>query len=122
VSLSATEKKLLLALKAGRHSKASPAKPSDLLALDGQDANPVGRRLIALGFAAAVVDSARPGALLLRVTDTGISEAEKLVESARKPTVGERFKALPFAKGMWDVFKIGLGVGLGFVATKYFGK
>jgi hypothetical protein len=122
VTLSPSERALLLALKRGKHFKANPAKAGDLLKMNSQDANPVGRRLIALELAARVMDSERPGALLLRITDAGISEAEKLEDAARSPTWRERLKAIPVGKGVWDILKIGLGAVIGILATKYFGK
>jgi hypothetical protein len=122
VTLSPNGKALLLALKRGRHFKANPVKPTDLLPLESQDANPVGRRLVALGLAARVNDSDRPGALLLRITDAGVVEAEQLESTERAPTFRERLKAVPVGKGLWDILKIGLGALIGILATKYFGK
>jgi hypothetical protein len=121
VTLSQTEKTLLLALREGRHFKANPVTPTDLLSLESQDANPAGKHLISLGLAARVSDSARPNALLLRITDAGISEADKLKDADRKPTFPERLKAIPVGKGVWDILKIAFGAALGVLATKLFG-
>ncbi|NLS26312.1 hypothetical protein S2M10_12940 [Sphingomonas sp. S2M10] len=121
MTLAPREKSLLLALQKGRHFRGNPGKPSALLNLSSQEANPVGRRLIAMGYAAKVMDKDAPGALLLRITDKGISEADKLVEASRKPTIWERIKAIPIGKGVWEVVKLGLAALAGAIAKSYFG-
>lgn len=115
--LSEAECDLLLALKRGKHFKANPAKPSDLLLMTPTDANPIGRRLVALKLAARIIDNERPGALLLRITDAGISEADKLLRAHQKPTIFQRVKRVPFGKGAWDIIKIVLTIALGIMAA-----
>ena len=121
MTLSPNERTLLLALKAGRHFRGSPVEPLKLLNLSAQDANPVGRRLVALGYAAKVQDSDKPGALLVRLTDPGVSEADKILAAQRQPTFKERFKALPIGKGVWEVAKLGLAALFGAAVKSYIG-
>lgn len=116
--LSEAESNLLLALRRGKHFKANPAKPADLLSLAAEDANPVGRSLIKLGLASRVVDDGKPGATFLRITDAGISEADKLIEARRKPTLWQLVKQIPFGKRAWELFLVVLGAVLGaFITT-----
>lgn len=121
MTLSFNEKKLLAALKSGKHFKANPGAPNILLSMSSDEANPVGRRLVALGLAALVRDSERPAALLLRITDAGISEADKLGDAARKATWKEQFKALPVGKGTWEVVKLALAALFGAAVKTYIG-
>jgi hypothetical protein len=56
------------------------------------------------------------------INGAGLARAAE-VRKARKPvTVRERVRKVPVAKGLWDLFKIGLGVVLGVLATRYFGQ
>ena len=51
----------------------------------------------------------------------GLRRAKEIEDSRRSPSIFQRVKSLPIGTGLWDVFKIGFGVILGFIATKYFG-
>ncbi|MGY6551796.1 MAG: hypothetical protein ACXIT4_07855 [Erythrobacter sp.] len=55
------------------------------------------------------------------INANGLRRAKEIEETRRSPTISQRIKAIPIGKGAWDVFKIGLGVILGVIATKYFG-
>lgn len=120
--LSPNEKALLLALKRGKHFKARPASPAKLLSISGEEANPAGRHLVQLGLAARVSDSDRPGALLVRITDAGLSEAEKIEDAAKPPSIADRIKAIQFGKGVWEVIKLGAAAVAGAYANHYFGS
>lgn len=80
------------------------------------------RRLTGEGLARNVVDSAKPGALLLRLTDIGMARADELLEAERKPTWKDRLSSIPIGKGLWDVFKIGLGFILGLLTHNITGN
>ena len=78
-------------------------------------------RLNELGWARFKPYSDAPGRRALKITHAGISRASEVRLQRRKPTLWEQIVALPFGKGAWDLFKIGLGVILGVAATKFFG-
>ena len=98
--LNSHDKALLMALRRGNHFKAYPGEVSQLMQEAVGDLGPSeglssARRLHANGLALFVRDDARPGAQLLRITDTGIAFADNMLESGRKLTVAERLKAVP---------------------------
>jgi hypothetical protein len=127
VSLSLTDKRLLIALRKGKHFKANPGNVRELCAtfdsgIEWQDSDSAGRRLLADGYAKSVPNTNAPGVLHLRLTDKGIGAADIANEELREPTLHEKLKKLPWGKAGWDVFKIGLGAAIGIAATKWFGS
>ncbi|MXO71716.1 hypothetical protein [Alteraurantiacibacter buctensis] len=56
------------------------------------------------------------------INGAGLSRAVEIRKARRPLTIRERISSLPLGKGAWDIFKIGLGVILGILATKYFGQ
>jgi hypothetical protein len=127
VSLSLTDKRLLIALRKGKHFKANPGNVRELCKsfepnIEWQDSDSAGRRLLADGYVKSVPNSGAPGVLHLRLTDKGIAAADNANEELRQLTPFEKFKELPWGKAGWDVFKIAFGAGLGVVATKWLGS
>ncbi|MFN3988708.1 MAG: hypothetical protein ACK4IS_00455 [Erythrobacter sp.] len=55
------------------------------------------------------------------ISAEGIRHARRIEDERRAPTLIQRIRALPIGSASWDIFKLGLGVILGVVATKYFG-
>ena len=124
MTLSVTDKKLLKALRDGAHFKANPGNVRELCLsfnteIEWQESDSAGRRLIAGGLAKSVPNTSAPGALHLRLTDTGIAEADNYIETIRKPTIFERTKNLPWGTAVWDIFKIAFGALLGFLAAQW---
>jgi len=105
--LNAVDESLLIALRQGKHFKANPGDPQDLLAAKGIEVEPVevqasARRLHADGMAELVRDDERPGRPFLRITDSGMAYADWLIADRRKKTVGERIKDVP--RSDWMAF------------------
>ena len=121
MTLAPIDKDLLVALRNGSHLKQNPANVRELLSVDTREADASGRRLQTWGFVKRVPDSTRPGALLVRLTDAGIAEADVVIEQRRKPTWRERLASVSYAEGIWEVIKLGLAAVLGALAQAYFG-
>lgn len=103
--LNATDEILLIALREGKHFKANPGDPQELLAAASSDpleAQASARRLHADGLALLVRDDERPGRPFLRITDDGMAYADLLIAARRKKTVGERIKEVP--RSDWMAF------------------
>jgi len=103
--LNATDEILLIALRQGKHFKANPGDPHELLAAETGDpleAQASARRLHADGMATLVQDDERPGRPLLRITDSGMAYADLLIAERRKKTFGERVKDIP--RSDWMAF------------------
>jgi hypothetical protein len=111
-------------LRDGAHFKANPGNVRELCrsfntGIEWQDSDSAARRLIAGGYAKSVPNTSAPGIIYLRLTDTGIAEADNYIETTRKPTIFERAKNLPWGSAVWDIFKIAFGALLGFLAAQW---
>lgn len=121
MNLSPSEKAILIALRKGNHLKYNPTDAKDVVDLPQSHAEAAARQLIAIGLVKKSLDSSRPGALVIRLTDQGLLQADAMIEQDRKPTMKERLKALPVGKGSWEVVKLALAAVFGAVVKSYFG-
>jgi len=82
----------------------------------------VGDRIRALDYGELQRDSEKPGLFWFELNGTGLARAHEVKAERRQPSLGERFRSVPWGKCAWDLLKIGIGAVLGVIATKYFGK
>ena len=127
MTLNHHDRRLLVELRKGNHLKANPGDIRVILhakfpEITEPEMLASYRRLTVEGLARNVMDSSRPGALLLRMSDTGMATADQLMEDEREPTWRERVAAIPVGKGVWDLIKIGLGFVLGLLTHQLTGS